>query len=273
MGYLEIKWDEIIGDKIGSLFSVITNKYPIIILVIFILFSLALLWRILRGDELKIWKIELKSNKLLEQQKKLFEALNEDAKQKNQIIKLLDQINQEISKSLFCPREEFNRRKSDIYSFILHGIIAILTKQKGNSHRVAIFVLDDDSKNLKIYEGLGFSPEGKSQLRLPINDSHAGYVFNTGKALNDGDITGQGKHFKPNPKSKKIYHSLMCTPIIFLDKVIGVLSLDGEEKNSFTKDDEDYLKYFANALSSLMIFDTLFSTHEERGEIEGGQTA
>lgn len=241
----------------------------------------AITYRIVKkGEEFSFLFMKFKSDKrieeqtqVIEKQNKLFDQLNDDAKQKTQIIKLMDQIYLEISRAISSDTKDiFNQRKSGIFNLVLHGIGTILTKQKANSHRSAIFV-PAESGTLKVHEASGFSADGKLYLRLDINDSGAGYSYRTGKPYSDGDIRASGKHFKAHPKSKNLYNSLLCVPIKCGEKIIGVLSVDGQEKNSFTEDDEDYLKYFANALSVLMFFDSIISIQVEEvksdGESEG----
>ncbi|MFB6364944.1 hypothetical protein ACFCP7_12870 [Paenibacillus elgii] len=85
----------------------------------------------------------MKPNKIIEKQNKLLEKLNEDSKQKAQTIKLIEQINLEVSRALASQSlEQFHKRKSDTYRLVLHGIGTKLTKKKSNSHCVAIFVDD-----------------------------------------------------------------------------------------------------------------------------------
>jgi len=42
--------------------------------------------------------------------------------------------------------------------------------------------------------------------------------------------------YKPNERSSKKYYSLICVPIMSGEHVWGVLSIDGEKKESFTEE-------------------------------------
>ncbi|MNN86346.1 hypothetical protein D3C81_2037540 [compost metagenome] len=48
--------------------------------------------------------------------------------------------------------------------------------------------------------------------------------------------------------------------------VLGVLSIDGQEKDSFTKDDLDHLKYFANAITSFMLIERTLIEEDDVNE-------
>lgn len=230
-------------------------------------FVLSVIYRVIKGEELKIWKLELKPNKMLVEQKKLFDQLNEDSLQKKQILQIIDKINLEASRAFASSTmNDFHRRKAAIYQMVLHAIGTILTKSRSNSHRVAIFVEESGTGMLKVRESSGLSPDGKEKLRLPILNSAAGHAFRNGNAYRNGNIHGNGTHFTPHPEAKKVYNSLMCVPIKCGDHIIGVLSVDGEEENSFDNDDEDYLNFFANALSILMYFDNVVVTQRGDGD-------
>jgi transcriptional regulator with GAF, ATPase, and Fis domain len=220
--------------------------------------------RIRRGDEVKFfWFIQLSPNRVVEKQKIEFQNLNADSKQKTQIIKALNQIFQEVVNLLTSQSQvDYEQNKKALYDCILYSIGSILTKQKSDTHRVAIFI-DNKDGYLRICEGFGFSSERKKQLRLKINDSAAGYTFRTGTPYYSGDVQISGTHFKVDSTSSESIKSLMCVLIKCGNIKLGVLSIDGQEINSFTKDDLDYLTYFADALTPLMYIEHINAYGED----------
>lgn len=267
--FIKKAFEEVVS---GSPFMVNTIRGLILVGIVLLIWFFT--QRVRKGDELKLlFFIELKSNAVVEAQKKIIENLLEDGKQKIQVIKLLDRFSVELSQILSLDSyEEFLTYKKATYEYLLYGIGSILTKSKSNSHRVAIFVPEDE-KNLKMKEGVGFSAEGKQKLRLAIQNSSAGYVFRTGEIYNSGDIHSSGNVFRLNAEAKKVYNSLACLPIYCGKNVIGVLSIDGEEKESFNKDDLDYLTYFANILAPLIFFDHNATKVVQTKEAESNDTA
>jgi transcriptional regulator with GAF, ATPase, and Fis domain len=223
--------------------------------------------RIRKGDDFNfLWIIQLKPNRIVEQQKTAFDNLNEDAKQKAQVIKILNQVAIETARVLNSDTgEEYIRNKKSVYDYILYSIGVVITKQKSNNHRVAIFVKDTGGQHLLVHEGVGYSSEGKLKLRLDIHNSAAGYTFRTGEIFHSGDVTAPGSMFRIHPKATKSIKSLMCVPIKCDNMTLGVLSIDGQEENSFTKDDQDYMTYFANALTSLMLMEYIYDKRGEGG--------
>ncbi|WP_289135624.1 GAF domain-containing protein [uncultured Brevibacillus sp.] len=242
-----------------------------IMIVAIVLFAIMTFWRLKKGSEVTIaGLVNIKPNEIVEQLKKDFDSLNEDDKQKTQLLRLMNHLTVEIS-NIICntTNEEFFETRRSIYDYLLPGIGSTITKQKRNNHRVAIFVKDGDQ--LRIHQGIGYSTEGKKNLRLAM-DSSAGYAFTTGELYSSGEVYSAGNRFKKHPKATKEYHSLICVPIKCGNHILGVLSVDGEEPNSFTKDDEDYLTYLTNSLYILLHFENFMEIMIESrkgGELDG----
>jgi len=188
--------------------------------------------------------------------------LSTESKQKTLLIKLLQQMSVEIAKAIACrTNQEFAELCKAVYQYALPGIGIVLTKQQANNHRVAVFIPHSETE-LKIHVAVNFSPDGMKHLRLSILDSAAGKVYRTGETYFCGDVTTEGNSFTAHPKASKQYLSLICVPIKMGEEIVGVLSIDGEEKNSFSNEEAEYLRYFANTLAPFLYLELY------RGEIE-----
>jgi putative methionine-R-sulfoxide reductase with GAF domain len=208
-----------------------------------------------------------KYEKLIREYKKTNEQLSADSEHKSFIFTLLDQINREIPTLIKLKEnnsaELDERARHIIHNMIVDQIPLALKSMKNIRHRCAVFIVDNsDYSKLMIFEGCGYSLDGKEKLRLEINNSMAGEVFRTGKIKYSGDVSKE-KSFKPHPKATKKYRSLLCVPVIVRDQVIGVLSLDGSEKDCFTQDDIDYVRIFSNLLAIIMDLMTYNFVKEE----------
>ncbi|WP_164670977.1 GAF domain-containing protein [Virgibacillus doumboii] len=196
------------------------------------------------------WGIQIEPNRAIGKIQQQFRDLNEHSEHKTQVLKLINQSSWTISQLGKVNPKEFHEKLIAFYDFFLPGIIGLMTKEKGNIHRVAIFHKNDNNC-LKILWGSGYSPEGKEKLELSLHDSKAGYCFINNKEYCNGDIT-QDPSYKRNPKSSREYKSLLCVPISYGGETIGVFNIDGLKSNSFDKDDIDYINYFANSISPLL---------------------
>jgi putative methionine-R-sulfoxide reductase with GAF domain len=243
-----------------------------VILVAFaVLLGALAVWKLKRDSEVTIaGLITIKPNELARTQREEIEKLTADSKQKSLIIKFFQQLSIEVSKAMTCRNEEAcNELCEAVYQYALPGIGIMLTRQPANNHRVAIFVREGEGQ-LKIHQGVNFSPDGIKHLRLPLLDSAAGRVLRTGEPYFSGDVTAEGNSFTIHPKATKVYHSLICVPIKIGDAVLGVLSIDGEEKHSFTREDMEYLRYFAHALAPFLYLQTGAPLIRERLDPEDG---
>lgn len=201
------------------------------------------------------WGIKIEPNKAIKKIQQQFNDLNEHSQHKTQVLKLLNQSSWTISNWGKLKPEEFNEKLKGFYDFFLPGVIAVMTKEKGNTHRVAIFYKHDDS--LRILWGSGYSPEGKENLTLSLHDSKAGYCYLNNRTYISHDIT-QDHSYKRNPKSSRDYHSLLCVPITYAGETIGVFNIDGLNPHSFDNDDIDYITYFANSISPILYRELIY---------------
>lgn len=259
----------------ASWFKEVTESVPwfptafcIVLIGVLCIVGLIIIIRSFKGDDVSIlWCIKVSPNATLKKLQAEFDTLNEDSYQKTKVIKLLHQMSQEIPTLIqHSDPDDFSQYRKHIYDYLLPGIMAIITKNKDNNHRVAIFI--EENNRLKIHEGIGFSPSGKVNLRLNIPDSAAGNTYQSGEIFYSNNLNDGTSGFKKNDKSSTTYSSLICVPITYGNMILGVLSIDGRKESSFTKDDVDYTKYFAAAISPLLYVDLqlMGKFYVERGE-------
>lgn len=224
--------------------------------VVGIIMLLIVGYKVFKGTaNISIWGIKIESNKALLEVQKQFELLNEHSEHKTQVLKLLNQANLTLSQWENARPEQFESLARSFYNFFLPGIITLITKQKANAIRAAVFHLKDDK--LVILHGFGYSPNGVKNLKLSLQESKAGYCFTEGREYYNSDVTLDPTYVR-NPKSSKLYKSVLCIPITYNNKTIGVLNLDGLDSNSFDKDDIDYITYFANSISPLLFKELIY---------------
>jgi transcriptional regulator with GAF, ATPase, and Fis domain len=238
--------------------TAVAQPWVTTVLAIFIIgFVAAILimsfWKVKQGAELSIPGIlQVKPNDLLERYREENEQLALQSKQKTQLIKMLQQMAVEVTKAMACRSDtEFAELCQAVYQYALPGICLVLAKQKANNHRVAVFVPESDT-HLKIHVAVNFSPDGMKHLRLSIADSAAGRVLQTGEPYFCGDVSTEGNSFTAHPKASRKYLSLICVPIKVGEQIVGVLSIDGEEKDSFSREEAEYLRYFAHTLAPFL---------------------
>lgn len=236
----------------------------VIIAIFIIIFLIVVIIKTYEGTlTISLFKLKIESNRAVNEIQQQFNELNENSNLKTQILKLLNQANITIIKWYDMSPKEVYENSKNFYDLYLHGIVSIITKND-NMHRIAIFYKTENEK-LKILHGYGFSPEGKKKLELSLHNSKAGYSFINNKPFRSNDITVDSTYVR-NPLSSTKYNSLICVPIEFNDEVIGVLSIDGLNKNSFEEDDIDYITYFANAIAPILYKEIVYINSKNKEE-------
>ncbi|MEY8750756.1 GAF domain-containing protein [Alkalicoccobacillus gibsonii] len=236
-----------------------------IMILLYIILSLAIAWFILRMY--KLWKKP--DNHIVKELKRKQKETSEDSNQKSLVMTLMDQVVIEV-KNLTAMKaqgvdpkelEDYGRK---ILNLAVSQIPVILKSTKSINHRCAVFTVDpDDRKQLMVLEGSGYSLRGKEKLRLDCS-TVAGIVYVNGKYNYVKDVTKEAS-YKPNPKASKTIYSLICYPIVVNDITVGILSIDGSEKNCFNNDDIAYCKMFTN------LFGVIFSAigYDDHIKLEG----
>jgi GAF domain-containing protein len=112
----------------------------------------------------------------------------------------------------------------------------------------ALFLIDEDRQELYFEVALGGSAEAVKAIRVPLGHGVAGGVALSGMPLAVSNVEQDprwaadiGKQVGFTPKS------LICVPLFYEDRIIGVLELlDKEGAPSFGPEDIEVLNLFAN---------------------------
>lgn len=210
-----------------------------------------ILWRAKSGDSVSFLGLNLQSDTKLIALEEQLKEIKEDNKQNRYVIQSISTLASEVSRILSQPDQEFEDQRRHVYNYFLSSLLATMSGKKGNNPKVCIFV-DAGDGTLKVHEAAAHSPDGMRKLRLSIADSAAGHTYRTGEIFFSGEIHTPGSRFRTHPKAQSTYHSLICVPIRTGDEILGVLSVTGDEKRSYTDDEKAYLNAFAHVLSPLL---------------------
>jgi adenylate cyclase len=130
---------------------------------------------------------------------------------------------------------------------LLNKIISAITNML-DAERSTLFINDEKTSELYTEFGEGI---GKTQLRIPNHAGIAGYVFQTGEAIN---IPYAYADLRFNPSFDKqtgfFTRSILCMPVINkAGKIIGVTQVLNKRGGAFTKKDEQRLSAFTSQIS------------------------
>ncbi|MFE0507130.1 GAF domain-containing protein [Peribacillus butanolivorans] len=250
-------WDVIVDflNKIDNPWIVYTI---LVSLVVFLIFVIVLVYRkVQSGSEaVLLWGlVTLKPNTEVTRLTTKAEALDSQFLKLNEVaqfnVKVIKLMNLATVSSPFY-REDLSDKKEALdlvnkyYNLILPNIISLFKRETDNSHRVALFRLNDNGDGLVLHTSYAYHPE--SRKLLGISESKAGYSFFKNEAFYYSDLE-KDPTFKRNSETGYIYRSLLCIPIVYQNKCLGVFNIDGEKPDSFDKDCINYITYLVNALS------------------------
>jgi len=125
---------------------------------------------------------------------------------------------------------------------------------------VSIALLDADNQNLEIKAAAGLKEEWRENPRVSIGKGIMGQVAATGQAIYLPDVH-QVEDFDFFDRS---FRSLLMVPLILKNRVIGTLSIDHEQPDAFSADDERLITIAAAQAAAAIENARLFNELQER---------
>lgn len=194
-------------------------------------------------------------------------AINHRDGIQNLILEIIQRSNQDVKNRLDIFENLLRIGRSVTSSLDLDNILKTvvdaavdLTKAEEGS----LLLLDETSGELYIRAARNFQDDFVRTFRLPIQDTLAGQVIRTGKAVKLDEKTPQ------KIKTAYFVYGLIYVPIRIQDHVLGVLGVDNRQhKQYFSEDDltivSSLADYAATAIENARRF---FHSEHERNQLE-----
>jgi signal transduction histidine kinase/putative methionine-R-sulfoxide reductase with GAF domain len=129
----------------------------------------------------------------------------------------------------------------EVLTLIMERINAVLKVEAGS-----LLVIDDETGELVFQIALGEKAEGVKPFRLPIGQGIAGHVAQSGEPLMISDVQKDRRHYKEvDITTDFLTRSILCVPMIFKGKVIGVIEIMNKLEGDFTENDLTLLNSIA----------------------------
>ena len=167
-------------------------------------------------------KIQKKAGLILENT-----ALFADLEQRNRQIHKLYKVNEKILSS-FNPKRTLD--------FILISLKSLI-----NYDAAAVFLVDKRGENLLTVSSDGYPAEALEKLHLKIGQGACGWVVQTGKTHVLPRVENAEHYYAIRPQTQ----SQLSVPLIFNNKVMGVICLESDQPNFFNQTTVETLKLFA----------------------------
>jgi len=165
-------------------------------------------------------------------------ALKKDVLEKEKRLLHLEVINEIARKTLICRDE---------YTFLWE--LAGLIQKKFNIYNVNIFLVDKNTGDivLKAFAG-GFGNDLVVGYSLRMGEGITGWVADNRQSFVSGDVRNDPRRIQGFGFEGKV-NSEMAVPIIYEDKVYGVLHAESIDKNAFSSSDMMALETVADQMS------------------------
>lgn len=130
-------------------------------------------------------------------------------------------------------------------SELLDQIVALATDVT-EANLGSIMLIDSSNEYMTIEAAIGLDQKIVEETRLPLGESIAGHVAQSGEPLFVDDVEHDNRFQRIN-KERYSSASLLCVPLKIKNKVIGVINMANKRDNrSFTEDDLRLLSTFAS---------------------------
>ena len=135
---------------------------------------------------------------------------------------------------------------SDLYLEDILKLIVTATAQVLGSKICSLMLLNNSEKELEIKATQSVSEAYNKKPNIKIGEGIAGNVIKQGKPIAVLDVRKDPHYINTNIAKREKLCSLLCTPLIFKGKAIGVLNNYTSSPHKFTKSEIDILKSVAN---------------------------
>lgn len=175
----------------------------------------------------------------------------------NQLIKELERHKKLLSVTLLLNS---SLEPSYIHKKTIEAITDIVNAEVGS-----LLLYDEEKEELYFDVALGEKGEIIKKIRLKIGEGIAGSVAKTRKSLIVNDVSKDTRFFKKaDEQSGFITKSILCSPLIYKNKLLGVIQAINKKDNEiFSDEDLNLFESFANIVSIALENANLFNKLKE----------
>jgi signal transduction histidine kinase len=129
----------------------------------------------------------------------------------------------------------------EVLTLIMERINSVLKVEAGS-----LLLIDDETGELVFQIALGEKAEGVKPFRLQMGQGIAGHVAQSGEPLMISDAQKDRRHFREvDVTTDFLTRAMLCVPMIFKGKVIGVIEIMNKLEGDFTESDLTLLNSIA----------------------------
>jgi signal transduction histidine kinase/FixJ family two-component response regulator len=150
----------------------------------------------------------------------------------------------------------------------LNKVINMTIKQVHDSWLIeasSLWLLDENTETLRVSANVGTPADTLGSFRIPLGQGFVGHVAQTGEWVFTNNVDEHPLHFRQVDRETGFKtRSLLCVPLIFREKVIGVLQLLNKLDGDFNDRDVERAVSIATAVAIAVSNSLLFQQAESR---------
>lgn len=135
---------------------------------------------------------------------------------------------------------------SDLYLEDVLKLIVSVTAEVLNAPICSLLLLDEKKKELSVKAAQSVDSHYNQKTNIKLGEGIVGQVALTGKPLTSIDVRKDSRYLSQDIAEKNNLCSLLCVPLTFKGKSIGVLNIYTSEPHVFTPNEINLLKTVAN---------------------------
>ncbi len=114
--------------------------------------------------------------------------------------------------------------------------------------RVAILLVDEKTKNLKIGAAIGYSEDDLSAISIPVGSGVTGWAARNQKTVRTDNAPEDPRYISVSANTR----SELAVPLLFRKELLGVLNAESERLGAYNEDTEEMLGTLAGSLAAII---------------------
>ena len=153
---------------------------------------------------------------------------------------------------------------------LMEGVANLIQDRFGYPY-VHLFTVHTNRRLIEYRAGSGTRSQNLEGYTLSLDEPQGiiPWVAREGKIVLANDVK-QDERYRPSPFPPEDTNSELCVPLLYSDRVVGVLDIQSQKFNAFTEDDEIIFEAVADNIATAIHNADLYATEQWRRQVTDG---
>jgi GAF domain-containing protein len=150
---------------------------------------------------------------------------------------------------------------------LMENVSSLIHDRFGYPH-VNLFTVHQNRRLIAYVAGSGERTAGLSGYALSLDDAHGiiPWVAREGRTILAGDVK-KDERYRPSPMPPENTRSELCVPLLYDEKVVGILDIQSDRTNIFTDDDRMIFEAVADNIATAIHNADVYRTEQWRRQV------